>query len=682
MTAWGYFDDKKHGAEEEAKPSGIKESVGVSQSTENSPNSQQANAGGQNNVIAQATGGGTVIVNSNAPAFKRLVPMEIEAPPDDFTGREEEITELVDAVGKGGATIVGLQGMGGIGKTALAQKIAQILKPKFPDGQIYLDLKGAMHEQDIGQTVEPLTPNEALGRILASFGEEVDAKWDLDERGKRYRTLLSGKRALLLMDNARDGNQVKPLRPPEGSVWIITSRQIFAVSGLVAKNLDALPPPQACELLLKIEPRIGDTASQMAKLCGYLPLAVRAVASALNSRRDVSPAEFLSRMKAAEWRVHEAGVKLAFTTSADLLDSPTRGLWYQLSVFPGTFDVAGTAAVWQVDASPAKEALSKLLAFSLVEWNSETARYRLHDLARDFTALQLDEASRMAAQGRHAAYYKDVLVTAGQEYRRGGSSIFEGLALFDLEWNNIQAGQAWAARNSWRGRAAAELCVAYPYVAADVLFLRQTPREQIKWLEIAVDAARKLGDRQGEGYASGNLGSALSSVGEHRCAIEFLEKSLAIKREIADHQGEANTLGNLGIAYKNLGEYRRAIEFYEQALEISREIGERHSEGNTLGNLGSAYRSLGEYRRAIDLFKQRLKIAQESRDRRGEGAALGNLGIAYYSLGDYRRAIEFYEQALEISREIGDREGEGNALWNSALSLDKLGERTEAVRRA
>jgi tetratricopeptide (TPR) repeat protein len=213
--------------------------------------------------------------------------------------------------------------------------------------------------------------------------------------------------------------------------------------------------------------------------------------------------------------------------------------------------------------------------YSLVEWNSTTGRYRLHDLARDFTTLRLDEPMRVAADGRHAAYYKEVLAAAEEKYLSGGAAVIEGLALFDLEWGNIKVGQAWAAAYRERDQAAAQLCKTYPDAGVYVLALRQRPREQISWLDAALDSAKRLGDRVHEGSALGNLGIAYRSLGEYRRAIEFHEQHLAIARAIGHRRGESNALGNLGNAYHLLGEYRGAIEFHEQNLTIAREIGDR-----------------------------------------------------------------------------------------------------------
>src|SRR6266852_184957 len=557
------------------------------------------------------------------------VPHQLRAPRADFVGRHDEIKELVAAVQRGGVTISGLRGQGGIGKTELAYKLAEILKPGYPDGQIYLDLKGIRHEGDRPDQT-PLTPAHAMAHVIWSYDNAVQLPDDDARLQALYQTVLTGKRALLLMDNARDKDQVEPLTPPPGCVMLVTSRQRFTLAGLLAKDLDILPPDRSRELLLTIAPRIGDRADELAQLCGYLPEALRNAASFIKTRSDFSPDNFLSRMRDAQQRLKLTGVELSLTTSSELLDPDLRFLWYQLAVFPDSFDRPAAAALWEVQPDAAQDTLSDLSSkYSLVEWNAE--RYRLHDLARDFTASYLEDPTRAGAQNRHAAYYKNVLADADRLYLQGGAATGQGLALFDTEWANIRTGQAWAAANAAVADSAARLCVEYPDAGAYVLFLRLHPRERIGWLETAVRAARQLGDRQGEGDTLGNLSNAYHALGDYRRAIQLLGQHLAIARELGHRRGEASTLGNLGNAYHTLGEYRRAIEFHEQHLAIARELGDRKGEGGALGNLGLAYRRLGEYRRAIEFHEQHLAIARKLGDRQGEANALGSLGNAYHT---------------------------------------------------
>ena len=649
----------------------------------------------------------------NAPVVTGIEALhQMPSPPHDFTGRSAELEELLEAVRERGVTISGLQGMGGIGKTALALVLADRLKDNYPDAQFYLDLRGA--EQS------PVTAEEAMAHVIRGFHPTAQLPEGQAEMEALYRSALDGKRALLLMDNARDGEQVEPLIPPSGCLLLVTSRQRFTLPGLYLKDLDTLPPEDAERFLLTIAPRIEERAAEIAGLCGYLPFALQIAARVLAEREDMTPEQYVGRLQDSRRRL--ALIDASLGLSYELLDEDLQKLWRMLAVFPESFDVAGAAAVWEMEADAAHDRLGDLLRYSFVEWNEASRRYSLHDLARVYADSRLEQQERSEAKRLHSAHYIGVLNQTNDLYRQGGESIAEGLGLFDAELQNISAGQRWAADHSDEGETARELYSSYPNAGANVLLIRLHPREHIGWMEAGLIAARRLGSRSaeaahlgnlgnayenlgeyrraieyneqaltilvelgnrlGEGNSLGNLGLAYYALGGYRRAIEYYEQSLVIKREISNRQGEGNSLGNLGLAYRSLGEYRRAIDYQEQRLEITREIGDRLGEGNSLGNLGLAYRSLGEYRRAIDYQEQRLEITREIGDRLGEGQSLGNLGSAYHSLGEYRRAIEYHEQSLEIAREIGDRLGEGNSLFNMGLTLNDLGDRAAAIARA
>jgi len=619
-----------------------------------------------------------------APVLVIAALHQLPPPPADFTGREAELRDLRAALEKGGVHISGLQGQGGVGKTALALKLAAELAPNYPDAQIYLDLKGVSEK--------PLTAAEALSHVLRTFHPEAKLPEKEDDLRALFHSALHGKRVLLLMDNAKDAAQVKSLIPPEGCTLLVTSRYRFTLPGLHQKNLNTFPPEDAKKFLLEIAPSIKEEAEAIAKLCGYLALALRLAATAIAEHIDLSPAEYRQKLADEKQRLkllggkEEEGVDASIALSYNLLDAETQKHWRTLAVFPDTFDPPAAVGVWKMEtdvaADEAKATLSRLLQFSMLEWEEPTKRYRLHDLMRDFARQRRTPAESDAAALRHATHYGAVLAAADDLYLEGGGSITRGLALFDIERGNIQAGQAWAVAHAPQDGDAAKLCSDYPDWGAYILNLRQHPREQIRWRDAALTAARQLKNRAAEGRHLGSLGLAYDFLGEYRRAIEYYEQHLAIAREIGDRRGEGQDLGNLGSAYYSLGEYRRAIEFYEQRLTIAREIGDRRGEGAALGNLGIAFQSLGEYRRAIEYYEQHLAIAREIGDRRGEGNALGNLGNAYSSLGEYRRGIEYHEQALQIAREIGDRRGEGNTLWNTSLALDKIGDRKKAIECA
>jgi tetratricopeptide (TPR) repeat protein len=580
---------------------------------------------------------------------------QLPPPPGDFTGRAAELAELTANI-EGGVNISGLQGQGGIGKTALALKLAEQLTPRYPDAQFYLDLKGA--------SKQPLAATDALAHVIRAY--HPDAKLPDDEATLcgLYRSVLHGQRALLLMDNAHDAAQVAPLIPPAGCVLLVTSRKHFTLPGLHPIDLDTLPVEDARALLLTIAPRTGAQADELAKLCGYLPLALRLAASALAERADLGVPDYVRRLTDArqQLKLIEASLGLSY----DLLSTELQQRWRTLAVFPATFDAAAAAVVWATELDAAQDALGELVKYSLLTWNDSIARYSLHDLARLFADSRMSADERNTGQARHATHYVNVLAAADDLYLQGGEAFMRGLALFDAEWMNIQAGQAWAVRHADDNDTNARLCARYPDAGVYVLLLRQLPRERINWLQQALAAARKSNDRRYESSALGNLGIAYTDLGDPRRAVEFHEQDLAIRREISDRLNEGNALNSLGNAYADLGEPRRAIEFYEQHLTIAREIGDRRGEGADLNNLGLAYTDLGELQRALESYEQSLAIKREIGDWRGEGNTLWNMNLVLAKLGDHSRAIAHAEAALKIFEQIEDP--------NAAMVREKLAE--------
>ena len=421
------------------------------------------------------------------------------------------------------------------------------------------------------------------------------------------------------------------------------------MAGVERVDLEQLDPPDARHLLRGIlEEKAAsadeeDEIERLAALCAFLPLALRVAGNRLAGSPALSTASYLDQLtkRSSALRFGGRDVMAVLAESVEALereDEALAGKWRSLAVFPAPFGRPAAEAVGEFE----DDELDRLLARSLVLYDAKEDRFRLHDLMRELALEGLGAPDRFQAGKHHSRHYLEVIGSTLEAYLRGGEGVLEGLRLFDRERVQIEAGQSWAAEHAGSDDDAAVLVQDYPLRAGSVLDLRQHPRDSIGWLEASTQAARRLGNREREGMA----------------------------------------LGNLGLAYADLGEPKRAIEYYEQRLAIARETGDRRGEGMALGNLGVAYRQLGEPKRAIECYEQALAIARETGVRRSEGATLGNLGLAYADLGEPKRAIEYYEQVLTIARETGNRRGEGTALWNRALAFDELGRRQEAISGA
>ncbi len=700
-----------------------------------------------------ASGSGSVaaatITNSNVTTNVNQLPTP-PAPPSalhqlarelsDFTGRTADLAILEAALNRDdGATvaITALHGMGGVGKTTLAQHAARRVIQRYPDAQIVVDLNG--HGEGA-----PTAPLDAMLRVIRAFHPDTPPLDDPAQARAIYHSTLSGKRALILLDNAASADQIRDLLPPPHCGALITARALVQPPDCKVLRLDLLSPDESAALLRRLAPNAqgtDDDWTRLADLCGRLPLALRVAGSTLAAADDLTLPDYLAELADEATRPHRltidgdasANVAAVLTHSLRRLidqDPALAALWQVLSVIPADFDRAAAAALWDDAETVAAPRLRFLLARSLLLFDEATRRYRLHDLMRPLARNLFDSdptqdpapgttARLTAAEGRFALHFIGVLEEATNLYERDQDGVAVGLARYDADSRNIAAVAAWAIDRADHDPTAQQVAAWLPNAGVYVLGLRLPQRELIVWRTAAVAAARRMGerrlaanhlgnlglahadlgetrraidfhqqalaiareigDRRGEENHLCNLGNAHADLGETQPAIEFFQQSLAIAREIGDRRGEGSILGNLGNAHAELGDTRRAIDFYEQALAIAREIGDRRGEGNHLGNLGNRYAELGDTRRAIEFHEQALAIAREIGDRHGEGIHLGNLGNGYADLGDTRRAIEFYEQALAIAREIGDRHGEGSRLYNLANALAKLGDVPTAI---
>jgi len=504
-----------------------------------------------------------------------------------------------------------------------------------------------------------------------------------------YRDILHRKNVFLILDNARDTAQIEKLLPPAPSAAIVTSRQVLYLANAKSLRLDDLPLPDATALASKLLD--GERSLSHAELrrlaqdcCLCHPLSLRVAALFLKGHKGRSVSDYIASVEKDRSRLRLEGfpdhdVLALIGQSVGQLRAEDQTLcanWRDLSVFPSGFDAAAAVAVWSIDDRDiGSDRLCALEARGLIEPIAED-RYRLHDLLRDVAQRDWPEQRTEAAARRHAEYFRSVLARADALYRQGGAAIAEGLALYDRERTNIEAGQRWAATECERSEKAARLTTAYANDGVNVVRIRLHPREWIRWNEISLESCRRIGDRGGEGFSLRNLGIARDRLGETHNAIEYQKKALAIFCEIGERRGEGSALANLGVAHRHLGEIRAAIEFHERALAISRGIDDRRAEGEAFINLGDAYAELAEtdeaieyIQKAIECFEKAEAILRQIGDRRGEGSALGGLGSAYLRLGETSKAVQYLEQRLTIAREIGDRRSQGRAQDRLGLAL-------------
>ena len=564
----------------------------------------------------------------------RIVP-QLPDPVADFTGRTAQAEQLIARLRRReGAAITAIGGQGGVGKTELAYYVAREVRGLYPGGQVLVNLRGL--------DKEPVTPEQAMGNVILAVEPEQKLPEEPERVAGVYHGLLADRAVLVLADNAKDSEQVRPLVPKPPSALLVTSRQTVQLAGVERVSLDELPRPESVALLREI---LGDKPAQdgqidsLAKVCGDLPLALRVAGNRLAASLALSVGDYLKRLeeKRSELRFEGRDVKAVLAESVEALERDAPQLasrWRSLAVFPAPFDRAAAEAVGEFEDGE----LDTLVGSSLVLYDAKDGRFRLHDLMRDLAREGWSDEEAYNAAKRHAEHYLRVAGVAGETYLRDAEGVIEGLRLFDRERTHIEAGQAWAAAHAPSDDRAAILAQDYPLTGfvQNMLALRLHPREIIRWLEASLEAARKLGNKSDEGMALGNLGSAYLDLGETRRAIEHYEQHLAIARETGDRRGEGAALGNLGIAYAGLGETRRAIEYFEQDLAIAQETGNRRGEGGALFNMSLALDELGERAKAIEHARGSLAILEQIED--------PNAGMARRQLEEWGEEAEGEDQ--------------------------------------
>jgi DNA-binding SARP family transcriptional activator len=623
-----------------------------------------------------------------APAVP--APAQLPADVADFTGREDQVKHLCDLLSGGSADaapgavrIALVAGSGGLGKTSLAVHAAHRLRSSFPGGQLYVDLLGA--------TGQPLPAADVLARFLRDLGVDGrDMPADDDERAARYRTILAGRRILVVLDNARDAAQVRPLLPGAAScaVLITTRSRMPELAGARLVDLDVLDDDEALTLFSKVvgAQRAAAEPAATAELllaCAGLPLAIRICAARLATRSGWSIGSMAGRLRDEHRRLDElqAGdlaVRASFQVSYASLPAGRRpdavapaDAFRLLGLWPGpSVSVAAAAALFGVPEQLAEDALESLVDAYLLE-STAPGRYKFHDLLRVYSAeramAELSEPARDAAVGRLLSWYLRTADAAGAavspRYRYNlplplsapavqplaFSSAADALAWYDGERANVLAATGQAA-----ARGQHDIAWRLPVPLLNIFDSRGAWADCIAVHRVALASARQAQSRAGEAWVLNNLGLALGAVRDSE-GIGCLERSLQLRHEIGDRAGEAQAAGNLADARARLGQPAEAVELFGRARDLNHDVGNRYGEGVAQTNLGAALLDLGQAAEAAGPLKQARVTFDEISYPDGVGYALYHLGRCWQALGRGQDALACLQQALSSHQVSGNR---------------------------
>ncbi|WP_371661817.1 tetratricopeptide repeat protein [Streptomyces sp. NBC_00280] len=655
------------------------------------------------------------------------VPAQLPPPHPHFVGRAAQLDRLdallaaEGALPAGAVVISAIAGTAGVGKTALAVHWATRVAARFPDGQLYVNLRGFHPSGAV------MTSAEAVRVFLDAFevpAERVPA--DAEAQSRLYRNLCAGRRVLVLLDNARDAEQVRPLLPgAPGCLALVTSRN--QLTGLVASDgahplrVDLLTTAEAWHLLAR---RLGTArlaeeqaaVTEIIARCARLPLALSIVAARAAAHPHFPLAVFAGELRRAGAALDPftgddpaTDVRGVFSWSYRRLGPDAARLFRLLGLHPGPdIGEAATASLTGQRPERVRPLLAELTRAHLLDQHTP-GRYTLHDLLRayatELTREHDPDRDRRAALHRLLDHYLCSAATASEALSWYRDPIplnapspgvlpeeIDGpagaLAWFTAELPNLTAAVRQAARSAFETHAwqLAWTMAAFFDLAGHWQDWATTHLQ-------ALDATRRSGDTLGEARTRRNLARVSTRQGRHQEALLHLRHAQHLSRELGDPAGQAQALRNASTVLGHQGRHREALKSAQEALVLFRAIGHRIGQGRVLNQIGWQLSLLGEHQEAVEHCRQALRLLQELGDRDGEGATWDSLGHAHHHLGDHREAITCLTRSLRLRRERGDLgeiagtldhlaeahlsrgdHAEAAACWRGALELlDRLG---------
>ncbi|QQQ78430.1 tetratricopeptide repeat protein [Saccharothrix sp. 6-C] len=656
---------------------------------DNPDNSTNPDLSGSANDVVQARDvhGGVHFHSTRRPGRNSPVPKQLPGDVHYFVNRGAEITKLNQFAtsesrtnAHGAVSVIVITGTAGVGKTSLALHWAHQVRDQFPDGQLYVNLRG----YDPGQ---PITPGQALDRFLRALGVPASAiPTDVETAAEAYRSIIADQRILIVLDNAANLAQVRPLLPGTASCLVlVTSRSrlsgLAVWSGAQKVFVDVFPEDEAVNLLVtttsdhRSHDSVGDLV-QLARLCARLPLALRIAAERAASRPRMPLGELVRdlRNESTLWDAlatdDGAGetIRSVFAWSYRALPADVAKLFRSLGMHPGLdFDSSSAAALSGFSPDHVRQLMDVLVGAHLVE-QTGSDRYQFHDLLKVYA---VSEANRDETPEERAAALHRLLAWFLRSAHAAASAIdshFRSPALPEfpftvhartfrdlddaIDWYHSEAPNLVAVTKAAARIEEYDLAWRLSAVLRKIYAFHNPVEDWITVATIGLSAARKSGDPAGEADNLDSLGMAYAQSGKPDRGLDLHLAALELWSAVADPHGQAVCHNSIGLIHLRARRLHQANDHFTSCLDLVRQLRDRRWEGIALGNIGNTLQYLGRTDEALPLVEQALEIHRETGNRVSEGGSLIVLGAINQALGNHHQALADVRSAVEISREL------------------------------
>jgi DNA-binding SARP family transcriptional activator len=640
------------------------------------------------------------------PATATVPPRQLPAVMGPLYGREQALADLDRGLAEAGSgpLLVSIVGPGGIGKTALAVRWAHQVADRFPEGQLYLDLRGYGPDT-------PLTLAGALERLLRSFTlDPAQIPADVEGRASLLRSLLGERRMLIVLDNARDSEQVRPLLPGSACAVVVTSRNqmraLTARDGARRVSLAPIDVDAAAAVLAAATGRTAedfalDEVADLVELCAGLPLAIRVTAERLArdlGRSDLGSVNLTLRDRSGRLDELDSGdgeltdLRAVLSWSYEALDPEAARAFRLVATQPGSsIGLAAAASLLGASQHTARRLLDRLAGVHLIE-QPRHDRYAMHDLLRAYGVerSRIDGADEHAIRRLYDWYLRTAVNARDQLYRRPVTNRIEPppSEVTPLEFTDVKEAQDWfdleypvlvTIIDHAAGHGHEEHAWKAVWALWEYFYRRKLWDSWAATHETGLAAARRCGSRSGEMQMLDGLGSLYEKKDLWEKAIELRTAALKLAREDHNRYREASILQNMGVAYYIGGDLARSHEYLRDALVILDDIDDAPDRTTVLNNLGELLNAMGRHAEAIDHLGRGLAHIRHSETDRSFSVLIDNLGLAYAGLGDHETAIEHFQLALESNRRYRYRPREASNLAHLGDALFAMGDREAAM---